>query len=71
MHAHYPGPVRLSDFWKRMEQRFGASYAYSVASDHRLNALGATVNEAIERGDSAKAVWRAVCEEFDVPQRLR
>ncbi|MDT0261104.1 DUF3046 domain-containing protein [Jatrophihabitans lederbergiae] len=63
--------MRLSDFWKRMEQRFGDGYASSVAADYRLNALGATVNEAIERGDSAKSVWRAVCEEFDVPQRLR
>jgi len=54
-----------------MEQRFGDGYASSVAADYRLNALGATVNEAIERGDSAKSVWRAVCEEFDVPQRLR
>lgn len=54
-----------------MEQRFGDGYAYSIAADYRLNALGATVNEAIERGDSAKSVWRAVCEEFDVPQRLR
>ncbi|MEO6703395.1 MAG: DUF3046 domain-containing protein [Jatrophihabitantaceae bacterium] len=63
--------MRLSEFWQRMEIRFGSAYAHSLAADYRLNLLGATVNDAIERGDSPKAVWRAVCQEFEVPQRLR
>jgi len=63
--------VRLSDFWKRMEARFGTSYAHSLAADYRVTALGATVRDALERGDTPQAVWRAVCQEFDVPQRLR
>jgi hypothetical protein len=62
--------VRLSDFWQRMETRFGSVYAHSLAADYRVTSLGATVNDAIERGDSPKAVWRAVCQEFDVPQKL-
>ncbi len=61
----------MSDFWKRMEARFGAGYAHSLAADYRVNSLGATVQEALARGDSAQSVWRAVCQEFDVPQRLR
>ena len=53
-----------------MEQRFGADYARSVAADFRLSTLGATVDEALARGDEAKAVWRAVCTELDVPGHL-
>ncbi|HTZ45848.1 MAG TPA: DUF3046 domain-containing protein [Jatrophihabitans sp.] len=63
--------MRLSEFWKRMEARFGATYARSLAADYRVGSLGATVNDAIERGESPQAVWRAVCQEFEVPQRLR
>ena len=54
-----------------MEARFGPTYARSLASDYRVTALSATVNEAIERGDSPVSVWRAICQEFDVPQKLR
>jgi len=70
-HAHYCSGVRLSDFWQRMEARFGSTYAHSLAADYRVPALGATVNDAIERGDSPRSVWRALCQEFDVPQKLR
>jgi DUF3046 family protein len=63
--------VRLSDFWNRMEQRFGSTYARSLAADYRLPTLGATVNEALARGDSTKSVWRAVCAEFEVSSTLR
>jgi hypothetical protein len=54
-----------------MERRFGESYARSLAADYRVSALGATVNEALERGDPPKAIWRAVCQELDVPSGLR
>lgn len=54
-----------------MEARFGTTYAHSLAADYRVTALGGTVNEAIERGDPPKAVWRAICLEFDVAQKLR
>ena len=30
-----------------------------------------TVERALADGEEAKIVWRAVCEEFNVPQRLR
>ena len=63
--------VRLSDFWQRMELRFGVGYARSVATDYRLPSLGATVDEALARGDSPKAVWRAICQEFEVSSSLR
>ena len=54
-----------------MEQRFGASYARSVAADYRLPRLGATVDEAIASGVETKEIWRAVCDEFDMPSQLR
>ncbi|SNQ49068.1 conserved hypothetical protein [Frankia canadensis] len=64
--------MRLTEFWARMNSQFGASYVESFARDHVLAGLGgATVEAALARGDDAKAVWRAVCEEFDVPARER
>jgi hypothetical protein len=55
-----------------MNRQFGAAYAASVARDHVLPGLGgATVEAALDRGDDAKVVWRAVCDEFDVPARER
>lgn len=63
--------MRLTEFWGRMEERFGTHYARSVAADYRLPLLGATVNEALGRGDEAKDVWRAVVAEFEVPSHLR
>ena len=54
-----------------MDERFGTSYSRSVAADYRLPLLGATVDEALRDGVEAKEVWRAVCDEFDVPSHLR
>jgi len=64
--------VRLSEFWDRMRAHFGSSYADSVARDHVLARLsGRTVEQALAAGVDAKAVWRAVCEEFEVPRSRR
>ena len=55
--------MRLTDFWGRMERRFGAAYAASYAADQVLSTLGGrTVQQALDDGDDAKQVWRAVCE---------
>jgi hypothetical protein len=62
--------VRLTEFWRRMQERFGVTYAASVAADYRLTQLGATINEALASGVEAKEVWRAVCAEFDMPASL-
>jgi DUF3046 family protein len=64
--------VRLTVFWERMRAQFGETYAESVAKDQVLADLGdRTVNQALADGVDAKTVWRAVCDSFDVPQRLR
>jgi hypothetical protein len=54
-----------------MEERFGAVYARSLAVDYRLPELGATVDEALRSGVEPKAVWKAVCAEFEMPSQLR
>ncbi len=64
--------MRLTVFWERMRAHFGDSYAESVAKDYVLAGLGGrTVDQALAGGEDAKTVWRAVCEAFDVPERLR
>jgi hypothetical protein len=55
--------VRLTEFWNRMERRFGVLYARSYAADMVLAELGSrTVEQALNDGDDTKSVWRAVCE---------
>ncbi|MBN9619961.1 MAG: DUF3046 domain-containing protein [Actinobacteria bacterium] len=63
--------MRLTEFWRRMQERFGIAYAQSVAADYRLPLLGKTVDEALASGVEAKEVWRAVCAEFEMPASLR
>jgi hypothetical protein len=55
-----------------MQAQFGTGYAESVARDYVLPQLGGrTVEQALQAGFDAKAVWRAVCEEFEVPRARR
>ncbi len=55
-----------------MSEHFGDGYAESVAKDFVLSGLGGrTVNRALADGEDAKVVWRAVSEQFNVPERLR
>jgi hypothetical protein len=62
----------LTVFWERMRAQFGDSYADSVAKDYVLASLGGrTVSQALAEGIEVKAIWRAVCDAFDVPERLR
>lgn len=60
--------MRLTIFWQRMADHFGATYADSFARDHVMADLGGrTVNEALAAGWSAKEVWRVICSVMDVP----
>ena len=55
-----------------MGAQFGPVYARSVAKDYVLAALGGrTVDQALADGEDIAVVWRAVCEAFEVPDRLR
>jgi hypothetical protein len=65
--------VRLTDFWERLEQAFGAAYARSLAADYSFAELGdLTINEAITHGVDTATIWRAVVDEYPdrVPSRL-
>ena len=60
--------MRQTEFWERMQDRFGGAYARSYAADQVLSTLsGRTVLEALADGDDAKLVWRAVCEATQAP----
>jgi hypothetical protein len=66
--------MRLTDFWTRLEQVFGAGYATSVANDQVLSTLdGRTIRQALEEGTQTVVVWRAVCAAYPdrVPPKLR
>jgi hypothetical protein len=66
--------VRLTDFWARLEQVFGAGYAASVAEDQVLPHLnGRTITEALTAGVPTVTVWRAVVAAYPdrVPPKLR
>lgn len=65
-------PVRLTDFWERMNALFGPDYARSWARDFSLSALdGRTVEQAISAGIETREIWEAVCGVVDVPSLLR
>ena len=63
--------MRLSEFWRRMDARFGATYSRTLAREYLLPTLRTTVEQALHDGVPAKEVWRAICAEFEMPQRLR
>jgi Protein of unknown function (DUF3046) len=64
--------MRLTEFWDRMEQALGPTYARSWAKLHVLASLeGRTVAEALDAGESPKTVWRAVWAELELPPRDR
>jgi len=63
--------MRITEFWRRMEARFGPGYARSIAADYRVPGLGSTIDEAFLAGMDAKEIWRAVCVEFEVPRELQ
>ena len=66
--------MRLTDFWARLEEAFGAGYARSLAADQTFAGLaGRTIDEALAEGVETVTVWRAVVAAYPdrVPSRLR
>ena len=60
--------MRLSDFWRLMDDEFGRTYARSLAADQVMAALGdRTAKQALEAGARPRDVWDAVCEAMAVP----
>jgi hypothetical protein len=64
--------VRLTYFRELMEGEFGAARAAAVSRDHVFAELGdRTVEAALEAGIEPRAVWKAVCNAYDVPAARR
>ncbi|QDL70422.1 DUF3046 domain-containing protein [Streptomyces malaysiensis subsp. malaysiensis] len=64
--------MRLTDFWQRMADHFGETYADSFARDHVMSQLGGrTVHEALSAGWEARDVWRGVCAAMEIPESKR
>ena len=64
--------MRLSDFWRLMDDEFGAASARSLARDHVLGSLGnLTPLQALESGIEPREAWLALCVDMDVPVERR
>ena len=66
--------MRLTEFWRRLEESFGGAYAHSLATDQTFAALNnRTIEEALSQGEEVVTVWRAVVTAYPdrVPSRLR
>ena len=64
--------MRHTEFWVRMVQALGPTYARTWARQHVLAELGErTVVEALDAGEPPKQVWRAVWAELELPGRDR
>jgi len=64
--------MRMSDFWRLMDEEFGAAYARSLARDHVLGDLGnRTLLDALDSGVEPREAWLALCIDMDVPVERR
>jgi hypothetical protein len=64
--------VRHTEFWARMESALGPAYARTWSQQHVMaNLDGRTAAEALDAGESPKAVWRAVWETLGLPPTQR
>jgi hypothetical protein len=64
--------MRTTHFRNLMADEFGAVRAEMLARDHVLAALGGrTVDQALRAGVSPKEIWRAICDDFQVPPERR
>lgn len=64
--------MRLSEFWRLMDEEFGAAYARSLAAGQSLTAFGGrTALELVESGEPPRRVWEAIVEQMDVPAERR
>jgi hypothetical protein len=64
--------MRITVFRRLMTDEFGSLRAEMLAKDHVLASLGGrTVDQALAAGVAVKDIWRAVCEDFEVPPERR
>ncbi|WP_120522283.1 DUF3046 domain-containing protein [Arthrobacter celericrescens] len=64
--------MRISDFWRLMEDEFGSGYARVLAGSLVLAGVGGrTAGQALDAGVEPRKVWLAICEVQDVPEERR
>jgi len=64
--------VRLTEFWRRLEEAVGETYARSWAADFHISELGGlTVLQAIDAGVETVDIWRAVHAALALPANQR
>ncbi|WP_028266621.1 DUF3046 domain-containing protein [Arthrobacter sp. MA-N2] len=64
--------MRISDFWRLMDDEFGAGYSRVLSSSLILAGVGGrTAADALAAGYSPRDVWLALCEVQDVPPERR
>jgi len=64
--------VRVSDFWRLVDDEFGPGYGRTLFRDQVLTGLGhRTGEQALAAGDDPRDIWVALCDEMDVPAERR
>ncbi|STD07721.1 Protein of uncharacterised function (DUF3046) [Dermatophilus congolensis] len=64
--------MRLSEFWRLMDEEFGTARAQVLASHQSVTALGGgTPDELLESGVEPRRVWEALVEQMGVPPERR
>jgi uncharacterized protein YbaA (DUF1428 family) len=64
--------MRVSEFWRAVEQEFGEAYGRVVTSDVVLTEVGGrSAVDAIAAGVPTRRVWDALCAAQDVPVERR
>ena len=64
--------MKETEFWRRMDEHLGPTYARVWAAEQTLPALGSrTVAQAMADGEPTKVIWRAVWAALELPDRER
>ena len=64
--------MRISDFWRLMDDEFGAGYSRVLSSSLVLAGVGGrTADQALSAGVPPRQVWLALCDVQDVPPESR
>lgn len=64
--------MRISDFWRLMDDEFGPAYSRSLAATLHLADLGdRTPADALRAGIDPRAVWLSVCAMQEIPEDRR
>jgi hypothetical protein len=64
--------MRISEYWRLMDDEFGAGYSRVLSSTLALAGVGGrTADQALAAGVEPRKVWLAVCDVQDVPAERR